>query len=40
LFDVKGVTATACDDTLEDQLRRERMRLFVTGVSSYEWPKR
>ena len=39
LFDVKSVTAVG-SDSLSEQLRRERMRLFVTGVSSYEWMKK
>ena len=39
LFDVKSVTAVG-SDSLSEQLRRERMRLFVTGVSSYAWMKK
>lgn len=39
LFDVKSVTAVG-SDSLSEQLRRERMRLFVSGVSSYAWMKK
>lgn len=27
-------------DSLEEQLRKERMRMFISGVSSYEWSTR
>lgn len=39
LFDVRGITGTG-NDSLEEQLRKERMRLFFSGVTAYEWVKR
>ena len=37
LFDASATTFGSGTDSLAEQLRKERMRLFVSGVSSYEW---
>ena len=37
LFDASETAAGSGTDSLAEQLRKERMRLFVSGVSSYEW---
>lgn len=37
LFDASATTFGSGTDSLAEQLRKERMRLFVSGVSCYEW---
>jgi hypothetical protein len=40
LFDASATVAGGGTDSLAEQLRKERMRLFVSGVAAYEWPQK
>jgi len=40
LFDASATIAGGGTDSLAEQLRKERMRLFVSGVAAYEWPQK
>ena len=40
LFDASATAAGSGTDSLAEQLRKERMRLFVSGVAAYEWPQK